>query len=400
MDFVDTGKSAPLHMARLVFDPRQHPTSPGCYLMRDMAGTVVYVGKAKNLRRRLATHFRAPVSRRWARVLGTVADLELILVNNETEALILEHNLIKEHRPRANRVLLEPDEGYFYIALTAESLPRLVGYRKNRINKGLERGGAVAPIARSFGPYVNRRFRDALLGFVVDHFQVRTCVPLPSRICLRFHMGACGGVCEQRVSAVEYGRAVSSAVTFLSRSHTELLRRMKRQMSEYAAELRFERASWVKHHIELLEGALEPQVVERTVNHDQDVLHFAPGSVLTLHVRRGAVYGCTFRELGMLTPDEHVVNHYTRQCPAELIVSEAGDPLGLAQRLTVHVGHRVRITRPQPGNGAANRLLQLCALNHAYRADLLSRSPTGNNPASGSASLASFGRGQVCDGRR
>lgn len=88
--------------------------------------------------------------------------------------------------------------------LTAEALPRLVGYRKNRINKDLERGGTSTPVARYFGPYVNRRFRDALLGFVVDEFQLRTCAPLASQVCLRYHLGACGGVCEQRASALAY----------------------------------------------------------------------------------------------------------------------------------------------------------------------------------------------------
>jgi excinuclease ABC subunit C len=246
-------------MPQFVFEPSCCPSGPGCYLMRDAAGTVLYVGKAKNLRKRLGSHFRStPQPGRPSRLLAAIADVELLLVNNETEALILEHNLIKLHKPRANRMLLDADEGYFYIALTAEEFPRLVAYRKNRVNKELERGGRVTPVARCFGPFVNRRFRDALLGFVIDEFQLRSCAPLASRVCLRFHLGACGGVCERRASTAEYARAVADAVGFLSRGHAELMRHLKREMVESAAQLRFERASWLKQHVELLEGALEP----------------------------------------------------------------------------------------------------------------------------------------------
>jgi len=335
--------------------------------MRDAAGTVLYVGKAKNLRRRLGSHFRATHSGGRSRLPASIADVELVLVNNETEALILEHNLIKLHKPRANRMLLDADEGYFYIVLTAEDFPRLVAYRKNRINKELERGGTVTPVARCFGPYVNRRFRDALLGFVADEFQLRTCAPLPSQVCLRYHLGACGGVCEKRVSTPDYARAVAEAVGFLSRGHAELIRHLKRQMVESAAQLRFERASWLKQHVELLEGALEPQVVERNVRHDQDVVHFNDDSVLAMHIRRGAVWGCTFYEFAGVSVDQFLHDHYGAGCPAELIVNKVENPRLVEQRLTAATGHSVRVTLVQSERGAAHRLMTLYAVNHAYR---------------------------------
>jgi excinuclease ABC subunit C len=355
-------------MPHFAFDPSRYPTGPGCYLMRDATGTVLYAGKAKNLRRRLGSHFQAiPHSGRRSRLLAAIAEIELILVTNETEALILEHNLIKLHRPRANRMLLDPDEGYFYIALTAEDLPRLVAYRKHRINKDLERGGTETPVARCFGPYVNRRYRDALLGFVADEFQLRTCAPLPSQVCLRYHLGACGGVCAQHVSNSDYARAVADAGGFLARGHAELLHHLKRQMLDSAAQLRFERASWLKRHVELLEGALEPQVVERHVRHDQDVLHFDGATVLALHLRRGTVTGCTLCDL-VGGADQFLHDRYAAGCPAELIVNQVEDPRLLEQRLATASGHRVRVTVAHAGRGATDRLMQLCALNHAHRA--------------------------------
>jgi excinuclease ABC subunit C len=351
-------------------DPTRYPSGPGCYLMLDAAGTVMYVGKAKNLRRRLSSHFRPlpPQAGRRSRLLAALAEIELVLVSNETEALILENNLIKLHKPAANRVLLDADEGYFYIALTAEDLPRLVAYRKNRINKELERGGAVTPVARCFGPYVNRRFRDALLGFVVDQFQMRTCAPLPSEVCLRYHLGACGGVCERRLSVTEYSRAVADAVGFLSHQHGELIRHMKRQMAAYAAQLRFEQASWIKRHIELLEGALESQVVERDVRHDQDVVHVEADTVMVLQVRSGMVCGCTLCDLAGASRDGFLLDRYSGGCPAELIVNQVEDPRSLEQQLTGATGRRVRVTHARSGPEAAHRLMRLCSLNHQYRA--------------------------------
>src|SRR5919109_497377 len=137
--------------------------------MRDAAGGGLFVGKAEKVRKRLASHFQSrPQSPRREHFLAAIADVEVILVNNETEALVLENNLIKHHRPRENRALTHEDESYFYIALTAEDLPRLVPYRKNRVNKELERGRTAAAVARCFGPYVSHRFRDALLKFASD----------------------------------------------------------------------------------------------------------------------------------------------------------------------------------------------------------------------------------------
>jgi excinuclease ABC subunit C len=374
-------------VAPFAFDPTRYPSGPGCYLMRDAAGAVMYVGKAKNLRRRLASHFRdVPRSGRRSRLMAAVADVELILVSNETEALILEHNLIKRHKPWANRVLLDDDEGYFYMALTAEELPRLVPYRKHRINKQLERGGTVTQVARCFGPYVNRRFRDALLGYAADQFRLRTCAPLPKAVCLRFHMGVCGGVCERLVSALEYASAVDQAVAFLSRRNADLIRHMRQQMAEYAEQLQFERANWTKHHIELLQGALEPQLVEREVRHDQDVVHFSDSSALVMQVRRGVLSGCALYMLSGQTTDQFVLAHYAGDCPSEIIVNESADRRGLEQRLAAANRHRVRVSVHGAGRRSADRLMKLCAMNHAYRAFAVEHTSASSAPSSRSSS--------------
>jgi excinuclease ABC subunit C len=274
----------------------------------------------------------------------------------------LEHNLIKHHRPRGNRALTVDDDGYCYIALTAEDLPRLIPYRKRRTNRELERGGTTTTVARLFGPYVSRRLRDALLKFAADAFRLRTCAPLAREVCLRYHLGACGGVCEQRVTARDYADAVSEAVAFLARRQADALRLMKRQMAGYADRLQSERAAWVQRHVEALERALEPQVVERDIPHDQDVQHFGPERVLLMHVRRGAVLGLSLCELEPARgADEHVDRfvraRYGRGCPGELIANRVGDRRGLERALTAANGY---LARAMDTRGSAARPTSSC----------------------------------------
>jgi excinuclease UvrABC nuclease subunit len=139
-------------------------------------------------------------------------------------------------------------------------------------------------------------------------------------------------------------------------------------MVEFAHRLQFERASRIKRHIELLEGALEPQVVEREVRFDQDVLHFASDTVLVLHVHSGILCGCSLSDLAGSSADAFLLERYTIACPAELIVNQASDPRTVEQRLTEASGHQVRIKVTREGRGLADRLMTLAALNHANRA--------------------------------
>ncbi|HEY3341386.1 MAG TPA: GIY-YIG nuclease family protein, partial [Anaerolineae bacterium] len=151
------------------FDARRYPAVPGCYLMKNGSGQVIYVGKAKNLRRRLCSYFSAAAYGKTRRLAAHVRDIEVILVNNETESLILENNLIKRYKPVYNVMLMRDSSGYAYIVLTGERYPRCVIYRKNRANQTLEHIDEVTP-SRRFGPYVSRRYRDALLNFVNEYF--------------------------------------------------------------------------------------------------------------------------------------------------------------------------------------------------------------------------------------
>jgi excinuclease ABC subunit C len=344
-------------------EPSTYPTAPGCYLMKDGRGRVIYVGKAKNLRRRLASYFR-PGRERWlGALLKRLADIEVIILSNETESLVLEHNLIKHHRPRFNRQLKSDRSGYSYIALTNEALPRFVPYRKHRPNQSLQRVGEAA-VSRCFGPYVSVRFRDQLLDYVNDHYGLRTCDLLPHQPCLRYHMHRCDGVCVQAVTVESYQAGVAEATAFLAHPPLSLTSRLRRQMMAYAAAEEFERALWLKRRVEALEQALQPQVVERQVAHDQDVIYWRDDRAFIGHIRRGALYAVALRPVTP-EPTAWLLQHYAHRCPPELILNHLDEPEAVGRALSASNGYRVRVTLPRRGDKAA--LLALCERNYDYR---------------------------------
>jgi excinuclease ABC subunit C len=352
-------------------DLRCYPAGPGCYLLEDASGQVLYVGKAVNLRKRLSSYFR-PRDRRTASLAARVAQVEVILVRSELESLILENNLIKLHQPAYNRLLKGEDTGYYYIVLTAEELPRLAPYRRGRFNEELD----GAPIAQSFGPYAGRDYRDRLLQLAVEAFRLRTCRAQPAKACLRYHMHKCSGICEARTSRPDYAAAVRGAAAFLSRPQPALVNTMRQEMLAHAERLEFECAQRLKERIEALEQALSPQVVERQVDHDEDVIYFGSDEALVATVRRGVLQGlslCTLQPGNGRQPPGagFLLSRYAAHAPEEIIVNHLPDREAVEQALRQATGRRVRITIPRRGAKAA--LLALCAQNYDYRTSLPKR---------------------------
>jgi excinuclease ABC subunit C len=355
-------------MAHFQFRPENYPTKPGCYLFQDYRGRILYAGKAKNLRSRLASYFRAQPEDRHVRALvRRVSSIEIILVNNETESLILENTLIDRLRPPFNRLLWRADRGYPYIVLTDEEVPRLVPYHKIRLNRELGDAG----IRRLLGPYLSQRFRQHILDFVRDRYQLRTCTPLPQNVCLRFHVHKCSGICKGAVSGEQYAADVRKACEFLSTSrHVDVIREMKREMGVHADNLEFERAQRLKELIDLLESALEKQVIERDVAYDQDVLYFGNRHVLVTTISRGTVSGLILFDLEPASDHDEacqrfVLAQYAPSCPQELIVNKIEDTSRLEEMLSAANGHDVTVTLPE--SGVARDLLRLCQINHEYR---------------------------------
>jgi excinuclease ABC subunit C len=362
-----------------VFDVKRYPGAPGCYLMKDGNGRVIYVGKAKDLRKRLSSYFRPTAGGKERRLAARVRDIEVIVVNNETESLILENNLIKRHKPIYNVMLMDESSGYGYLMLTGERYPRCVVYRKHRVNRDLDEDADLTS-ARRFGPYVSRRYRDALQAFVNEYFGLRVCKKLPKKTCLLYEMGKCSGICEHKVTDAEYAEAIRGAASLLSYHSKDLIAELRKRMVEHAERLEFEKAIKVRDQILVLQATLEKQVVERDIAHDQDVVYFDTSTVMVAHVTGGAISGASLYPLDTSVAEEQARQDFlmsyccqpmygthrgTRE-QRELIVNRLDDPTATAAKLAETSGQRIKITVPK--RGAKRDLLKLCeqnlALNH------------------------------------
>ncbi len=235
------------------------PDTPGVYMYFDAEGTVIYVGKAKNLKRRVSSYFnRTHDSLRTNLLVRAIADMKYIVVPTEQDALNLENSMIKEYQPRYN-VLLKDDKSYPWIVVTNEMYPR-VFLTRQYIRDG----------SRYFGPYTNTGVARTVLDLVSELYPLRTCrLPITpdyiarekGRLCLQYHIKRCKGCCIGAVSAEEYGRYIDRVRQILRGDSQELMDYLKDEMARLAGELRFEEAQELKEKYRLLENYSSKSVI-------------------------------------------------------------------------------------------------------------------------------------------
>ena len=354
-------------MVTFQFDAKHYPQEPGCYLMKNAGGTVIYVGKAKNLRRRLGQYFQE--TRQVGKIVALVREIqaiEVILVNNELESLILENNLIKHYKPRYNVMLIPDDSGYGYVVQTSEIYPRLAPYRKHRINRAL---GKAHPkeIEKRFGPYLTSTIRDEVMKCVVELCGLRICDPMPQRACFLFDLKRCLAPCERYVTQQEYLEAVEKAGRYLSAPHLNLIDHLTARMTAAAEAMEFERASHIRDQIAAIQSVFERQSVERDVPHDQDVIYCEGRHALILHLTRGALLSVEWLPNALPTeqPEAFLRQYYQRAALPELIVAALADPTTLAGELSAAHGYPVKVTVPM--RGVPRDLVEIAQRNYRYR---------------------------------
>jgi excinuclease ABC subunit C len=269
------------------------PTGPGSYQFKDGQGRVLYVGKATNLRSRLANYFGPPDSLmpRTRQMVAAASTVEWIEVNNEVEALFLEYNLIKRHRPRFN-IRYKDDKSYPYLAVTLdEEWPRAM------VMRGAKRKGV-----RYFGPYAHAYAIRETLDLLLRTFPIRTCTNGKfdrhhrlGRPCLYAHIEKCSAPCVGDVSHEEYDALVNELLTFLDGDTAPVVERLERQMREAAGELAYERAARLRDQLTSVRKAIERQQMVARKEEDFDVIGLAEdeleASVQLFFVRRGRVVG-------------------------------------------------------------------------------------------------------------
>ena len=246
------------------------PHTPGVYRFLDSEGTVIYVGKAKDLHRRVSQYFRPVESldRKTRVMVGKIADMMFAVVDSEQDALLLENNLIKKLQPRYN-ILLKDSKTYPWICIKKEPFPRVVLTR--RMTKG---GG------RYFGPYSSAGYAHQMLELIAQLYPLRNCkLALDEeavtkgkfKVCLNAHLGRCCAPCVGSVSAAEYGEMISSVEQLLSGGVRGLIRDNREKMAQAASELRFEAAQVYKDRVGLLERHYSKSPIVNNTMHDTDV---------------------------------------------------------------------------------------------------------------------------------
>lgn len=357
------------------------PTTPGCYLFRDAAGELLYVGKAVNLRSRVRSYFGEKVTSPKVRALARrVARIEFVSTTNEIEALALENNLIKRHQPFYN-IRLRDDSTYPFLKITTyEAYPRMLVVRR-RLPDG----------ARYFGPFPDAGAMRATMHLVGRLFPLRKkrTPPFRNRPCLNYDIGRCLAPCQELISKAEYDRMVQGAIAFLEGRHRELLARLREDMAAAAQKLDFERAAKLRDLVRSVERVMERQMAvgEEDAECDAIALAMGPGFVCLelFQVREGKVV--SRREHTLDLPRERLVEsdedfaatalgafiaqyYADSEIPPEILVPAVPeDAEALEAFLSQRRGSRVRLHLPQ--RGFRRRLLDLVQENANQGAERL-----------------------------
>jgi excinuclease ABC subunit C len=325
------------------------PTRPGVYRMLDAQGQILYVGKARNLKSRVGSYFQpSNVQPKVTALIAKTVNLEVTITNSETEALLLEFNLIKKHRPRFN-VVLRDDKSFPYLHLeTNHDFPRLSFYRGSRKEPG-----------RYFGPYPSAGAVRDTLQQLQKLFRIRNCddsyFSNRSRPCLQYQIQRCTAPCVGLVSKEHYARDVNAAVKVLEGRNDEVSEDLGRRMEAASARLEFEEAALLRDQLAKLKVIQAQQIVTAGADHDADVIGVAAENgeycVALMFVRAGRSLGSTtfFPKAALAELPEvlaaFVTQYYLeRDPPAEIIVEQDFDEMQLLEStLAARSTHKVRI---------------------------------------------------------
>jgi excinuclease ABC subunit C len=342
------------------------PDAPGSYQFKDVDGRVIYVGKAHSIRHRLASYFQDPANLppRTAQMVASAESVEWIQVRNDVEALMLEYNLIKAHRPRFN-IRLRDDKSYPFLAVTLDD-----EWPRPMVMRGRKRKGV-----RYFGPYAHAYAIRETLDLLLRSFPVRTCSDNKlahhqrlGRPCLMYHIEKCTGPCVGEIDKPDYDRLVGELVDFLAGDTDTIVRRLETQMAEAAEGLEFERAARLRDRLTSVRKAIEKQQMVTERPEDLDVIGVAEdeleAAVQVFHVRRGRVVG----RKGLIVDkvedlDRHqLIAHVLEQMyaeaimdiPREVLVPDEPEDLAVHEAWLASLrGSRVVVRVPQRGDKRA-----------------------------------------------
>lgn len=358
------------------------PTQPGCYLMKDADGTVIYVGKAKHLRKRVSSYWRA-TDYKTATLVSEIADIETIITDTEEEALVLEAQLIQTYHPKYNIDLQSPGR-YAFIKLTHEEYPRFVIARK------------VTKDGRFFGPYPSAAARNQMVRSTNALFQLCSVKRGSKKPCFRYHLGQCAGAClpsgkagAEKISKEEHARSITSAVRLLRGEFSSLIRETEGLMREAARKERYEQAVLYRNRLRALHKR-EEQKLSQPKSFDQDIVNYVAREgigmplsfphvstvrsvvIQLFHFNRGIISGrkeFTFDRDALAVNDssemlrDFMLQYYSSHAiPSEIVIPEIIPDRALLERhFRNKSGHAVSFVIPQ--RGTKKKLLALVKKN-------------------------------------
>jgi excinuclease ABC subunit C len=239
------------------------PDQPGCYLMKDKHGTVIYVGKAKVLKNRVRSYFTGTHDGKTYRLVNEIADFEYIVTSSDLEALILEMNLIKKYDPKYN-IMLKDNKGYPFIKITGEQQPRLIITRTVKKDKG-----------KYFGPYPNAQAANETKKLLDRMYPLRKCTNMPDKVCLYYHMGQCLAPCVKEVTDEQNKEIIDQITRFLNGGHKDIRADLEKKMYEAAEKLEFERAKELRDQIAHMDALMQKQKMIMADLVDRDIFGYA-----------------------------------------------------------------------------------------------------------------------------
>ena len=258
-------------------------TGPGCYLMKNKDGKIIYVGKAKNLKRRVSSYFNKTQTGKTKALVDNICDFEYIVTESEVESLLLEINLIKKYSPKYN-IMLKDNKSYPYIEITNEKYPKLIISRPRNLknHKG-----------KLFGPYPNANAARKTVQLLNRIYPFRKCNTMEKKVCLYYHIGECLGYCENKVDKDVIKNMIDEVTSFLKGNYDDVRKKIEKLMYEASSKLNYEMAIEYKEMLEYIDKVLEKQKISLNDNINRDVISYYVKnnyiSFQVLHLRNGKI---------------------------------------------------------------------------------------------------------------
>lgn len=334
------------------------PELPGCYLMKDLTGTIIYVGKAKILKNRVKSYFRGEKYGKTKLLVENIDDFEYIVTGSEKEALLLEINLIKKYDPKYN-IIFRDDKQYPYIMLSYDRYPELSIIRPNKKMKRKN--------VKLFGPYPNGFAAKRIVQILNRIYPLKKCRNFKDDLCLYYHIGECLGYCKLNIDDEVMDNMVAEITSFLNGNYSEILKKIEKEMYNASEKLQFEKAKELKELMDYIKIVLEKQKIDFNDNVNRDVFNYYVYkdyiSIQVLHQRSGNlverdsyIYELNEDEFDVLS--NFIISFYEqddRLKPREILV-----PAGLDNELLEEVLN-IRVLSPVKGD--KKRVLDMASEN-------------------------------------